>query len=60
MNNQYDFEGYDVIPPKGPITLSIELNPEEVELAFATEGSSIRPKVLMALVVAMINDPVSA
>ncbi len=60
MNNQYAFEGYDVIPPKGPVTLSIDLNPEEVELAFATEGSSVRSKVLMALVVAMINDPVSA
>ena len=60
MNNQYDFEGYDVIPPKGPVTLSIELNPAEVELAFATAGSSVRPKVLMALVIAMINDPISA
>jgi len=57
---KYDFEGYDVIPPKAPVTLSIELNPEELELAFASEGASTQPKVLMALVVAMINDPVSA
>jgi hypothetical protein len=54
-----DFEGYDVIPPKGPVTLSIELNPEEVELAFATAGTSTQTKVLKALVVAMINDPIS-
>jgi hypothetical protein len=59
MKNENDFDGFDVIPPKGPVTLSIELNPAEVELAFATEGTSIRPKLLMALVVAMINDPIA-
>jgi hypothetical protein len=57
MDNHFD--SYDVIPPKGPVTLSIELNPEEVELAFASEGASIQSKVLKALVVAMISEPIS-
>lgn len=46
----------DVVPPKEPISILIDLNPEEVELAFATNANSLRQKVLMALVVAMIND----
>ena len=52
--------GIDVAPPpKEATVISIEFAPEEIELAFATDGESIRDKVLMALVIAMINDPIS-
>lgn len=46
----------DVVPPKEPISISIDISPEEVELAFATSANSLRHKILMALVVAMVND----
>ena len=61
MNNNPDLFGdIDFIPPKEPVSLSIELSPEEVELAFASHGTSLRAKVLLALVIAMINDPIAA
>ena len=60
MTNQNDFAGFDVIPPKGPVTVSIEMDPDEIELAFASEGASIQSKILKALVIAMVNDPISA
>jgi hypothetical protein len=58
MNNltSWDWDGFDVIPPKEPISITLELKPEEIELAFATEGESLRRKVLMALVISMISD----
>jgi hypothetical protein len=56
-NNHTDWDDYDVVAPKEPVFLSVELSPVDVELAFASEGYSLREKVMMALIVAMMNDP---
>lgn len=50
----------DVVPPKEPVSVSLDISPEEVELAFATNANSLRHKILMALVVAMVNDRTAA
>jgi hypothetical protein len=49
-------DGYDVILPKGATTITLELMPEDIELAFATEGRALCLKTLKALVIAMVND----
>jgi len=60
MINRYDLGGIDVVPPKDPLTVTLEITPEELELAFATDGYSLRRKLLMVLIVAMVNDTVAA
>ena len=49
-------DGFDVVTPQRPITVSLELSPEEIELAFATNAGSLRLTLLTRLVLAMIDD----
>ncbi len=58
MSSVAFWDGFDVIPPKDPVSITLELSPEEIEFAFATEGESLRRRMLSALVIAMINDPI--
>jgi hypothetical protein len=41
---------FEVVPPKATLVISIAVRPEEIELAFATNGESLCPRVLLALV----------
>ena len=58
---QYGFQlgGIDVVPPKDPLVLTLEIEPEELELAFATDGYSLREKLLKALILLMIDAAIS-
>ena len=40
MNSTGFWEGCDVILPKDPTLITLELSPAEIELAFATECGS--------------------
>jgi len=51
--------GIDVISPKEPVVITLEIEPEEIELAFATGCDALREKLLKALIVAMISDTIS-
>jgi hypothetical protein len=48
--------GFEAIPPERAITISFNVNPSEVELALATNGSSLRCATLIALLAAMVVD----
>jgi hypothetical protein len=43
----------DVLPAKGTTLLTIAIDPDEVEMALATNGASLRHATLMALIAAL-------
>ena len=47
----YEFQ---VVAPSKPLIISLHLQPEEVELAIATEGTSLSEKTMRAIVEALI------
>jgi hypothetical protein len=50
-----DLIEYDLaVPPKCPITISLDVNPSEVELALATNAASLRSATLIALLTALV------
>jgi hypothetical protein len=46
-----DLSALHVFPSKRPLLVTFPVSPEEIELAFATNGESLRLKTLMALMV---------
>ena len=44
---------FDVVPPAAPMTISLFLQPEEVEMAIATGGKSLQNQTMRALVEAL-------
>jgi hypothetical protein len=40
----------EAVPPKAALVISFAVRPEEIELALATSGESLRKRVLLALV----------
>jgi hypothetical protein len=44
---------FNVVPPAVPLVISLYLQPEEVELAIATGGTSLLDKTMRALVEAL-------
>jgi len=50
LANHYDF---DVVAPVKPLVISLCLQPEEVEMAIATEGRSLQYHTMRALVEAL-------
>ena len=54
--SRYDLYG---IPPAHAITVCLDIDPSEVELALATNGTSLRRATLTALLAAMVVDDVA-
>jgi hypothetical protein len=52
---RYEFEA---IPPTRSVTISLDVNASEVELALATNAASLRHATLIALLAAMVVDDV--
>jgi hypothetical protein len=44
---------FDVVPPVVPLVISLHLQPEDVEMAIATGGKSLRNQTMHALVEAL-------
>jgi hypothetical protein len=55
--SRYELDG---IAPTRAITICLDVNPSEVELALATNGTSLRCATLTALLAAMIVDDIAA
>ena len=45
-----DLAGLDALPSKAPMLITLAVRPEEIELALATNGASLRHRLLLALV----------
>jgi hypothetical protein len=45
-----DVTGLEVLPSTRPLLVTLAVRPEEIELAFATNGDSLRTRLLLALV----------
>lgn len=45
-----DLSGLEVLPSRGPLLISFAVRPEEIELALASNGDSLRQRLLLALV----------
>ena len=52
-----NFDELEFLPPTGPTVITLELSPEEVELALATNGSALQSELMMAIFAAMTTDP---
>jgi hypothetical protein len=55
-SSRYDFHG---VPPAHAITVCLDIDPSDVELALATNGTSLRRATLTALLAAMVVDDVA-
>ena len=42
-------------PSAEPLVVTLAVRPEEIELAFATEGDTLRHRLLLAIVAALIS-----
>jgi hypothetical protein len=45
-----DLSGLEVLPSRGMLLISFAVRPEEIELALASNGDSLRQRLLLALV----------
>lgn len=48
-----DLDGIEILPPIRPLVITLEVWPEEVELALASNGNSLRRGLVLALVATM-------
>jgi hypothetical protein len=46
----------DVIPPLNSLTISLDVSPQELEMAVATSGASLCAAMMQAIVAAMVVD----
>jgi hypothetical protein len=51
-----NFDELEFLPPTGPTIITLEVSPEEVELALATNGNLLHAQLMMALIAAMTTD----
>ena len=45
-----DVSGLEYLPSRGPLLVTFAVRPEEIELALASNGDSLRQRLLLALV----------
>jgi hypothetical protein len=45
-----DFDGLEALPSRGQLLVTLAVRPDEIELALATNGNSLRHRLLLALV----------
>jgi len=46
----------DVIPPLNSLTITLDVSPQELEMAVATSGASLCSAMMRAIVAAMVVD----
>jgi len=46
----------DVIPPLNKVTITLDVSPAELELAVATNGASLCPAMMKAIIAALVVD----
>jgi hypothetical protein len=49
-----DLDGIYVLPPMRPVVITIEVHPEEIELAFASNGNSLLERLMLALIATIV------
>jgi hypothetical protein len=45
-----DLAGLEALPSRAPLLVTLAVRPDEIELALATNGNSLRHRLLLALV----------
>jgi hypothetical protein len=45
-----DVSGLECLPSRGPLLITFVVRPEEIELALASNGDSLRQRLLLSLV----------
>jgi hypothetical protein len=51
-----DFDGLEALPSRGPLLVTLAVRADEIELALATNGNSLRHRLLLALVAELTID----
>lgn len=46
----------EVLPAMRPTVITIEVNDEDVEMAFGTSGKSLRERLMLALIESLVGD----
>ena len=49
-----NFDEYEIISPTAPVGIALVLSPVEVEIALATNGRSLLPQVMSALIAHLV------
>jgi hypothetical protein len=47
---------YEILTPRAPLEVTLSLDPEELEMAMATSGNSLREAVMQAIIFALVVD----
>lgn len=56
MNRDRVLTDYDFQTPRRPVTVRLSLDPDEIEMAMATNGSSLRGPIMRAIIFALVLD----
>ena len=57
MNQDPTLNEYEIWTPRLPLEVTLSLDPDELEMAMATNGSSLREAVMRAIIFALVvND----
>ncbi len=51
-----NFDGIEVLPAMRPTVITLEVSDEDVEMAFDTSGASLRERLMLALITAVVTD----
>ena len=46
----------EVLPAERPTIITMEVNDEDVEMAFGTSGKSLRERLMLALIESLVSD----
>jgi len=51
VSNEYDFR-----TPRVPLEITLSIDPDDLEMAMATNGSSLREALMRAIISALVSD----
>lgn len=57
MNRDRTLNEYEIWTPRVPLEITMSINPDELEMAMATNGSSLHEALMRAIIAALVvND----
>ena len=56
MNRDRASNEYEILTPRVPLEVTLSIDPDELEMAMATNGSSLRAALMRAIIFALVAD----
>ena len=54
MSRDRPLSEYEILTPRAPLEVKLSLDPDELEMAMATSGNSLREAVMQAIILALV------